>query len=437
MVTVASIDHTFTLTTRPTSRNTRDWNHLMPPSRPYLDMITRTLGINAATALRQGHSCKLCGGYSRPFDSIDFFKYCSPTNPFAFGFAGIQVEYRRCQDCGFLFTDFFDEWTPAEFASYVYNADYPRVDSEYADIRPHNIAAMLAQRLAPWADTEILDYGSGSGAFSERMAAHGFGRITNYDPFSSPARPERRFPLITCFEVIEHTVSPQDCLRDMAGFLAPGGAMVFSQPLQPPDIETIRGSWWYIGPRNGHASIFTADALSRLAGECGLVFHQGDWLHGFAPADATGTSRAIRATIGAPCAWVRLEAPLDNTDAEAWHAIERHDGFRYRWTRASRIAWRGLLPPMAPLRLRLAVPFVNQIRDGFAAACRLEVGGQTLTPTVQPHALVAETTLVAPADEIVLRTPAPVTPRALRGAVDDRPLGVAIGVYPWVPVSLR
>ena len=111
----------------------------------------------------------------------------------------------------------------------------------------------------------MLDYGSGSGAFAERMAAHGFANITNYDPFSSPARPDGKFSLITCFEVIEHTVSPAVCINDMAAFLAPGGCIVFSQPLQPADIEVLRGSWWYIGPRNGHASIFTADALARLA----------------------------------------------------------------------------------------------------------------------------------------------------------------------------
>ena len=129
----------------------------MPPSRPYLDMITRTLGINAATVLRQGQPCKLCGGFSPPFDSLDFYKYCSPTNPFAFGFAGIQVDYRRCRDCGFLFTGFFDDWTPEEFAAYVYNADYPRIDSEYAEIRPGNVAAMLAERLGHWRDIDMLD----------------------------------------------------------------------------------------------------------------------------------------------------------------------------------------------------------------------------------------------------------------------------------------
>jgi SAM-dependent methyltransferase len=414
----------------------------MSSSRPYLDMITRTLGINAQTVRRQGQACKICGGFARPFDSVDFYKYCSPTDCFAFGFAGIHVEYRRCQDCGFIFTNFFDDWTPQNFAAYVYNEDYPRVDSEYADIRPGNIAALLAERLAPWRDIGMLDYGSGSGAFAGRMAEHGFANITNYDPFSSPARPAGKFGLITCFEVIEHTVSPAACLSDMAAFLAPGGCIVFSQPLQPPDIEVLRGSWWYIGPRNGHASIFTADALARLASDSGLVFHRGDWLHGMAPADATETSRGILATIGAPYASLRLDAPLDDGSrsparagqAASWHGLEPADGFRFRWTRERRTTWHGVLPGVYPLELRIAVPFLNQVRDGFSEACTIEIGGQKLPAIMSGTELIAETTLTEAVENVVtLETPEPVSPRALRGAPDDRQLGLAIAAYPWVP----
>jgi hypothetical protein len=188
----------------------------MPASRHYRDLITRTLGIDARTVRQQGQTCRLCGGFARPFDSLEFYKYCSPTDCFGFGFAGIHVEYRRCEDCGFVFTSFFDDWTPQDLA---YNEDYPRVDFECADIRPGNVAALLAGRLALWRDIDMLDYGSG--ALAARMGEHGFAKITNYDPFSSPARPEGKFSLITCFEVIEHTVSPAVCLNDMASFLAP------------------------------------------------------------------------------------------------------------------------------------------------------------------------------------------------------------------------
>jgi hypothetical protein len=151
---------------------------------------------------------------------------------------------------------------------------------------------------------------------------------------------------------------------------------------------------------------------------------------------ASDTSRAMLATVGAPYASLRLEAPLDDADPATWQGPERHDGSRFRWTRTDRVVWTGLLPAVAPLRVRLAVPFVNQIQDDFAASCTLEVAGTILTPRVEAHALVAETTLETPtASEIVLHTPQPVTPRALRGAADDRPLGLAVGAYPWVSPS--
>jgi hypothetical protein len=67
-------------------------------------MITGTLAIDAATVWRPGQACKLCGGLARPFDSVDSYRYCSPTDCFAFGFAGIHVEYRRSQNRGFIFT---------------------------------------------------------------------------------------------------------------------------------------------------------------------------------------------------------------------------------------------------------------------------------------------------------------------------------------------
>ena len=93
-----------------------------------------------------------------------------------------------------------------------------------------------------------------------------------------------------------------------------------------------------------------------------------------------------------------------------------------------------MLPEVYPLRLRIAVPFLNQVRDGFAATCTIEVGGQVLTPSVRGTELVVETTLAEPVENaVVLHTPEPLTPRAVRGAPDDRPLGLAIAVYPWVP----
>ena len=93
-----------------------------------------------------------------------------------------------------------------------------------------------------------------------------------------------------------------------------------------------------------------------------------------------------------------------------------------------------MLPELRPLRLRIAVPFINQARDGFAEACTIEVGGEVLVPAVHGAELVAETTLAGPVENaVILHTPAPVSPRVVRGIPDDRLLGLAIAVYPWVP----
>jgi hypothetical protein len=64
-----------------------------------------------------------------------------------------------------------------------------------------------------------------------------------------------------------------------------------------------------------------------------------------------------------------------------------------------------------PLRLRIAAPCLDQVRDGFAAPA-------TLAEAVE--------------NVVTLRTPEPTTPRALRGAQDDRVLGMAIAVSPCV-----
>jgi 2-polyprenyl-6-hydroxyphenyl methylase/3-demethylubiquinone-9 3-methyltransferase len=40
------------------------------------------------------------------------------------------------------------------------------------------------------------------------------------------------------------------------------GVVLFSTVLQPADIEKVGLSWWYVGRRNGHVSLFSAKALA-------------------------------------------------------------------------------------------------------------------------------------------------------------------------------
>ncbi len=268
------------------------------------------------------------------------------------------------------------------------------------------------------------------------MRAAGF-HVEDYDPFSNPARPVGRFDLVTCFEVIEHSTAPAETVADMDSFLAEGGAILFSQPLQPANIEEIRASWWYIGPRNGHVSIYTADALATLAARCGLAFHLGQGISAFAHPTPSPASRHLLADVGLPYAFLRLEAPgnqagLGATSDGCWHALEQTDPWRCRWTAVPRLAWSGLLPKARPANVRVVVPFVHQVVPDFAAGCGLEIGGRPVPVAVGQARLTADFVVTADTpDTITLITPELGVPQLLRGSADSRPLGLAIPVYPW------
>lgn len=400
--------------------------------------LLRDLRLDPAAPFRQGRACKACGGFSPPFDSVDFHKVCSRVAPFAYGFTGQHVQYHRCADCGFAFTSDMDGWSREDFARFVYNSDYVLTDGDYESVRPAQMAKEVAGRLGPWRTLRILDYGSGSGAFAAAMQALGL-LVESYDPFSHPKRPEGHFDLITCFEVIEHSPVPVETIAEMASFLAEGGAILFSQPLQPANIEEVRGSWWYIAPRNGHVSIYTADALAVLAAGCGLTFYRGDGISAFAGPSPGPAALHLLAGVGPAHAFLRLAAPgeaagLGGTPDGAWHELERAGSRSCRWTARKRVTWHGLLPSVSPLTVRVVVPFLNQVVEGFAGRCVLELGAQMVPLRQETGRLVAELNVPGHvAGEVTLLTPEPGIPRDLRDSPDTRSLGLALPVYPWVP----
>jgi hypothetical protein len=382
--------------------------------------------LDARNARLRAPRCKVCGAQTRFFDTIDFNKHCSFEDPYLFGAAGICVPYYRCDGCRFLFTDFFADWSAGDFSRFVYNADYIKVDSEYAEVRPVRLVQSIAPLLRGCESVRILDYGSGTGGFAREMRNAGFTRIEDYDPFSHPERPQGQFEVITCFEVLEHTPDPIQAVRDMKSFLAPGGCIVFTQTLQPPDIMTQRGGWWYLAPRNGHICTFAAETLAGMADATGLVFHLGNDPYAFAVPNPSPAVAPVVSAIGAPIAYIRLLAPPAHEGAEGWHAPEELPAGRSRWSRAAELKWP--LPPLrkAPCTLRVAVPVVATISADFAKGCRVRAGEQIVPARLEGGELRAEIALGdTPPKTIRVLTPEPISPRA-RGVADDRLLGLAV-----------
>lgn len=219
--------------------------------------------------------CKCCGDTASYFGSVDFHKNCEIAKGHnVLPPSGIAVPYHRCGNCGFLFTIVFDSFTPEDFGELVYNDDYALVDPDFAALRPQTNAAFLAELFSAYPQTRILDYGGGSGLTASLLRDAGFTDVTTYDPFvaAHSTRPEGRFDLIICFEVVEHSPDPHGTFADIDDLLAPDGIVLFSTLVQPADIESARLDWWYAAPRNGHLSLHSRESISQIARPLGFAF---------------------------------------------------------------------------------------------------------------------------------------------------------------------
>lgn len=218
-----------------------------------------------------GIHCKICGDAAPLHGVVDFNKSCELPRGLALPLRGLAVWYRRCGSCGFLFTGMFDEFTPEDWKREVYNAEYLMVDPDYAGARAEANAPLVASIAAQLGLTEegrsailierprTLDYGSGNGALTERLALTGM-ECEAWDPLQGGARPSRQFDLVTSFEVFEHTTTPVETAREALGFVRPGGALLFST-LVCDELPAQGTDWFYLAPRNGHVSIHSTKSL--------------------------------------------------------------------------------------------------------------------------------------------------------------------------------
>jgi 2-polyprenyl-6-hydroxyphenyl methylase/3-demethylubiquinone-9 3-methyltransferase len=196
------------------------------------------------------------GGFSQILFGIDGGKRLA--------LSGVPIYYRRCTGCGFLFTDAFDDWDAEQFKLYIYNKDYHLFDPDYESKRPQENAARVERLWGKYkSELRVLDYGGGNDAFCAALRNEGYPIAVTYDPMT-PAHartPDGRFPLVTCFETLEHMPNPVGDIGRIIKFVAEPGLVLFSTLVQPADFEKQGINWWYMAPRNGHVSLFSRKAL--------------------------------------------------------------------------------------------------------------------------------------------------------------------------------
>ena len=111
--------------------------------------------LSHGDALARAVPCKVCDCPAPFFDVVDFNKGASG---YTFGPSGINLPWHRCDNCGFLFTPFFDDWSQEYFARFIYNQDYTLMDPEYLSARPKRVAEEVAKLLSGFAHTRILRF---------------------------------------------------------------------------------------------------------------------------------------------------------------------------------------------------------------------------------------------------------------------------------------
>jgi len=216
--------------------------------------------------------CKLCNHDAAPIFGLPYNKKTGhpiPDEP-------DDCWYYQCTNCKFLFTDAIDaeaDHTVIYDETYWENQDpdwYGRVTETFRLVALAN--ELLNIRLDR---ADVLDFGCGIGGFVEMGR-----RSLNLNVWGTDIIPpkvgkewylsdlgDRKFDIITSCEVIEHLPHPRKIFDIVRRHLKPRGVFAFQTAQWDP--ESLGRDWWYLGPHNGHISLYSADSLTHVFNDMG------------------------------------------------------------------------------------------------------------------------------------------------------------------------
>lgn len=200
-----------------------------------------------------------------------------------------EVSYFKCSSCGFMQTE-----KPYWLAE-AYELPFTPLDV-YLVSRPLEFSQLTENLILKYFDYKgkFLDYGGGIGVFTRMMRDRGIqfyrqdkyaqNLFTQFFDICDLAEAERKFELVTCFEVLEHLENP---LNEINEIFSLSSHVLFSTLLQPSLGVDELESWSYIAELHGqHISFFTKKSMKIIAEKFGCFYYQDKhqpMLHLFTP----------------------------------------------------------------------------------------------------------------------------------------------------------
>lgn len=193
-----------------------------------------------------------------------------------------DVNYHQCVQCHFIQTD-EPFWLEEAYASAITDLDIGLISR---NIYLQNTIPPLLDTCFPTASA-MLDYGGGYGMFVRMMRDKGYNfyRQDNFcenlfaNYFDLADSPDKKFDVLTAFEVFEHLADPVNETQKMLDL---AGNIIFSTLLIPGNVKDF-DDWWYVSPLIGqHIAFYDKKTLLVLADKFGKkLYSNNENLHIF------------------------------------------------------------------------------------------------------------------------------------------------------------
>ncbi|WP_417428479.1 class I SAM-dependent methyltransferase [Halpernia sp.] len=212
--------------------------------------------------------CKICKeNSSKIFEKIVLLKYPSA--------------YYQCTNCGFVQTD-EPIWLEEAYGNAITSLDIGILNRN--DFLKDEISKII-DCCFPEAKL-FLDFAGGYGLFVRSMRDKGFNfyRQDIYCEnlfavnFDIEDIPQRKFDIVTAFEVFEHLENP---LQEIENILKFSNHLIFSTDLVPQKTSDIE-NWVYIAQETGqHIAFYTEKSLIIIAEKFGKNYYHANNVHVF------------------------------------------------------------------------------------------------------------------------------------------------------------